>query len=331
MRMAQSPSLRGGEADEAIQTDHPSASPGLLRLRLAMTTQPSSLTQSENASGIDQDAGIEEALRIERRLRRLERRGEERRALAVVPGAMIASDGVVVRDGAARLDERVGGGVLDRLPLLQEGAVTAQPMEREVRGGAVGIDMGEAAGDLARLSRGLANGALGRGFDLVVEAFEALPGDRGLEGVADDRTRHHALARIGHADEGVAPDACRTRAMRIRLAGGFGRAAVIGTELKRALHPGLDRMIARFKGQHHDRRTAIAGAGVLGFRGIEDATVRGKEPGLRDGAKRARRRKEILEAHRAAGAKAGPVLKPHPGFGDDAENALRSQQEAIGA
>src|SRR5215472_425786 len=153
--------------------------------------------------------------------------------------------------------------------------MAAQSVKTEIRCGAVGIDVGEAAGDLAWLAGRLADGALGRGLDLVVERLEALPGNGGLEGVADDRARHHAFAPIGHADEGVAPDARGTGAMRILLAGDFWRAAVIGADLERALHPGLDRMVARFEGEHHDRRAAVAGAGVLGLGGIEDAAVRG--------------------------------------------------------
>src|SRR5581483_12433377 len=131
------------------------------RARSTMTFVPSRRRRCAR-SGIDQHAGIEQALRIERRFRRLERRGKKRRSLAVVPGTVIAADGVVVRDCAARRDERVGGGGLDRLPLLQKRAVAAESVEREIGRGPVGIDVGEAAGDLARLARSIADGALRR-------------------------------------------------------------------------------------------------------------------------------------------------------------------------
>ena len=87
-------------------------------------------------------------------LGRLERGGEERRALAVVPGTVIAADRVVVRDRAAGGNERIRCSGLDVSPLLDERAVAAQCMEAEIRRGTVGIDVGEAAGDLARAPGG---------------------------------------------------------------------------------------------------------------------------------------------------------------------------------
>ena len=70
---------------------------------------------------------------------------------------------------------------------------------------------------------------------------------------------------------------------------------------------------------------------LVGFVGIEDAAVRRIEPGLRDRADGAGGGEEILEADRRAGAKARAVLQPHPCLGDDAENALRADEQAIGA
>ncbi len=53
------------------------------------------------SSGIDQHTRIEHAARIERALRRFQRNREQLRPLAIVPGSMIASDGVVMGDRAA--------------------------------------------------------------------------------------------------------------------------------------------------------------------------------------------------------------------------------------
>src|SRR5215469_370863 len=66
---------------------------------------------------IDQDAGIEQALGVEGLLGGFERRAEERGALAIVPGAVVAADGVVMGDGAARGDDRIEARALDFLPL----------------------------------------------------------------------------------------------------------------------------------------------------------------------------------------------------------------------
>ena len=46
---------------------------------------------------------------------------------------------------------------------------------------------------------------------------------------------------------------------------------------------------------------------------------------------RARGGEEVREAHRAAGAEARPVLEPHPGLGDDAENAFGADEQPVGA
>ena len=174
------------------------------------------------------------------------RRCEQFRPLAVVPRAMIAADRVVMRDRPARRDHGVARGVLDRLPLLEQRAMPAERMEREIGRGAVGIDMGEAARDLARRAGGLQDGALRRRLDGVVERLEPLPGDRGLERIVDDPGGRQKLARIGHADEGVAPQARRAVAMRVGAAR-LGDAAMIGAAFQRPLHPGVERMVAAIR------------------------------------------------------------------------------------
>src|SRR6266853_5123037 len=98
---------------------------------------------------INQHAGVEHALRIEFFFCCPKRGREQRWALTIVPGPMIASDRVMMRDRATRRNQRVTGGILDRLPLLQKSAVTAERVERKIRRGPIRIDMGEAACDLA--------------------------------------------------------------------------------------------------------------------------------------------------------------------------------------
>ena len=90
-------------------------------------------------------------------------------------------------------------------------------------------------------------------------------------------------------------------------------------------------MVGRLEGQHHDGDRAVRRAGIIGLRRIEDAAVRRIESGLRDRAHRARGGEEILEAHRAAGAEGRPVLQPHPGLRDDAEDAFRADHHAVRA
>ena len=64
---------------------------------------------------------------------------------------MLSPNRVMVRDRAAARDERVGGCVPDRMPLLQQRVVVPERVEAEIRRGTVRVDMGEAAGDLAGL------------------------------------------------------------------------------------------------------------------------------------------------------------------------------------
>jgi hypothetical protein len=74
-------------------------------------------------------------VRVERFFRGAQGFGEQRRALAVIPGTMIAPDRVVVRDVAAIIDHRVKRCALNREPLRAEPTRLAQGMEREVRCG----------------------------------------------------------------------------------------------------------------------------------------------------------------------------------------------------
>ena len=106
---------------------------------------------------------------------------------------------------------------------------------------------------------------------------------------------------------------------------------MIGAAFEGAAKPSLERVIGGFEGKDHDRVAAVARPGLVGLRGIEDPAVRRIESGLRDHAHRPRGGEEVAETDGGAGAKARPVLQSHPGLGDDAENALRADEEAIGA
>src|SRR5581483_7200080 len=147
-------------------------------------------------SGVDQHAWIEHALRVELALGGPQRTGEQLRALAVVPGPMVAAYGMMMGDGAAGRDQGVARRSLDRLPLLEQRTVAAEPVEGEVGRGAIGIDMGEAAGDLALFAGRFHDGAFGRRLHLVMEVLEPVPGDRRLESVVDDAGGSEELPRI---------------------------------------------------------------------------------------------------------------------------------------
>src|SRR6516162_9361497 len=139
---------------------------------------------------------------------------------------MMASDRVVMGDGPAVRNHRVERRALDGTPLYAELARLAERVEREIARGPVWIDMREAAGDLPFAAGRLADRVFGRGLDRVVEFFEALPRDRCLERVVDHAAQDQPFHRVGHSDEGVAPDA--GGALTVRLgAARLGRAAVI--------------------------------------------------------------------------------------------------------
>src|SRR3981081_4710794 len=103
------------------------------------------LTRSPSVLRIDKHSRIEHALRIEFSFCCPQRRREKLRTMTIVPGSMVPADGVMMRDRAARFDQRVAGGVLDGLPLFQKGAVAAECVEGKIGCRPVRIDMGEAA------------------------------------------------------------------------------------------------------------------------------------------------------------------------------------------
>src|SRR5690242_8615281 len=113
---------------------------------------------------------------------------------------------MVMGDRAAAANDRVARRLLDSMPLRLELAVPPQCMKREIGRRAVGIDMRETAGDLARPAGRLADARPGRFLDGIMKRLEALPGDRRLKGVGDNSAPDQRLAGIRQADEGVAPD-----------------------------------------------------------------------------------------------------------------------------
>src|ERR1051325_2439954 len=127
---------------------------------------------ASSALRVDQYPRIEQPLRVEFARGRAQRRGEQGRALAVVPGAMVAPDRMMMRARAAAVDHRVERRRFDRRPLLDQLAVTAERMEREVRRRPVGINVGAAAGDLAGMAGGVLDRTRGRLLDAVVERLE---------------------------------------------------------------------------------------------------------------------------------------------------------------
>ena len=182
---------------------------------------------------------------------------------------------------------------------------------------------------MAVVAASLAHGGLGLGRHRRVEGLEAVPGDGALEGVVEDAGGGQRLAQIGRLDEGLAPGALSAGPVVALV--GLEFAFVVGAAFERAGEPGLDRMVGGFEVQHQEVEGAVARAGDLGLVAVHQAAVRGIEPGLGDRAHGGDRVLEGGEAHRAGGPVGGPVLKPHPGFGDDAEGALGADQQAVGA
>ena len=89
-------------------------------------------------------------------------------------------------------------------------------------------------------------------------------------------------------------------------------------------------MVGGLERKQQDRVAGLVGAADERFGGIEQATVRRVEPGLRDRAGRVDRAAEVGEASRRRGAEGGPVLQAHPGLGDDPEDPFRPEQHAVG-
>src|SRR3954470_3278038 len=82
-----------------------------------------------SALRIDEHSRVEHALWIEFSFCCPKRGREKPRALAIVPRPMITANSVMMRDRTTRLNQRVAGRILDRLPLLQKRTVAAESVE----------------------------------------------------------------------------------------------------------------------------------------------------------------------------------------------------------
>ena len=196
------------------------------------------------------------------------------------------------RDRAAPGGDRLGGRRLDLVPLGQLVAAARGREHGEVGRRTVGIDVGEPARHdpvtSERLPCPFAHGA--------DELLEAVPRDRGLEGLDEDARGDERVAEVGRLEEGVAP-------------GGLGRAArPRGTSPAVARRPrgprtararGSSRaelVVGGLEAEHQQRGRRPLGralgrrAGQGGLLAVEQPAVRRVEAGLRQARARPARR-----------------------------------------
>src|SRR5579863_4398512 len=216
--------------------------------RSSRSSGPQHASLPDLAAGrIDEDARIHDAGGVEGALRGSQRGAEEWRDLLLVAGPVVAADGVVVRDRAAERDADLVGRDLDVAPagerVLELAVTSAHGRVGEVGRRAVGIDVGETAGDPGLVPADLADRPRRALAHRLVEALEAVPGYRGLESVADHAEPDREIPPVRHADECVPPLAGRALAAHGGLGGrgqrgGDGllvvRPAMVGDELQRA-------------------------------------------------------------------------------------------------
>ena len=283
--------------------------------------------------------GLSIAGRVELGLGGAQGGGEGGRALAVVPGAVVAADGVVVGDRAAGLDQRLGDGGLDLVPLLDLAAAHRRRQDGEVGRGAVGVDVGEAAADAGRA------GALGRhaadlGDRLArrlhhrrVELLEAVPGDRRLEGLREHAAGDEGVAQVRRQQKRPAPGADRVVTVAGRAARTSSPASPPWSRAiaERQVHRGVDRVVGGLEAEDQQVRAAVAGAGQLRLGGVEQAAVGGMQAGLGDLADRPRGRDGSRRTRPRRGLELGPRAHPHPGLGDHAEDPLGADQHPVRA
>ena len=138
-------------------------------------------------------------------LRGAERERERLGALAIVPGAMRASDRVVMRDRPTAREDSVARGRLDLRPRGELVAAGRRRDERVVGRDAVHVRVGEAArheaGRAARRDDRRVHGAGDRG----VQALEAIPRAGRLERVGDDAERDERALQVRSLEERAPP------------------------------------------------------------------------------------------------------------------------------
>ncbi len=228
------------------------------------------------------------------------------------------------------VDQHLGDGALDRLPLLDLLAPAPGREDGEVRRRPVGVDVGEAAEHAARSRRTpRARPRAARAHHLLVEAREALPRDRRLEGLADDADRDQQVAHVGGAEERAAPRPDRVAA----------RPPAAAAACRRARRRSRARARARpRRGGRSTRSRAPAARGCR--RRPSSAPPRPRRAGgswtgtARTGRSRARTRRRAMKSGKRTPADArcaGARLYAHPRARDHAEDALGAREQAVGA
>ena len=266
--------------------------------------------------------GLRMPLRVDGGLGRAQRRGERLRALAVVPGAVVAADRVVVGDRAAGRLDRLRGGRLDLVPLLELGAAPGRREHREVGRGAVGVGVREAAG----------HAALGPSAAAARSRTAATNSSKRSQVIAVSKVS----ARMPAGDQRVAQVGRRRKASRQAPSDSPRRsrclAAVVAAQLERPRHPGVDRVVGRLEAEHQQRAAVRGGAGQRRLAGVEQPAVRRVEAATgRARAPPPRPRSKPSNSTAAESLKRGRLLHAHPGLGDHAEDPLGADQHPVGA
>ena len=166
---------------------------------------------------------------------------------------MVAPDGVMVGDRAAVRADRRRGRELDLVPLLQLLAGPAGRVDRVIGRGAVGVHVGETARDHAAAARQAHRLPGGRQHTLV-EFPEAIPGDGGLEGLADQPEPDQAVAQVPAAQERSPPGRGR---VVFPLA---DDAAMAGADLQRPGQPRPQLVVRGLEAEHENRLRSVAAA-----------------------------------------------------------------------
>ena len=231
-------------------------------------------------------------------------------------------------DRAAGRDDGVRGRRLDLGELLELGSPPRRRDHRVVGRRAVGIHVREADGDLALAARCRAHRLGRRAHHLFVERREAVPGDRGLEGLLEDAGGEHGVAQVGRAQERFAPGA--GSALAARAARLVPAPAAAAAELERPLQPRPDLVVGRLEAEHEEVGAAVAGQHHPRLAPVDQPAVGGIQPRLGDRAHRVRALLEGREAHRHRRPVDRLGLHAHPCLGDDAERPLRPEQQAVG-
>ena len=256
---------------------------------------------------------------IEDALGRAQRVGEERRPLLVVPGPVVAPDGVVVRDRAA-----VAGSAREAAALIARHCASSAPCaagRRTCSTAPARRDRRARTGTRRARCRTPPSRLLERGRDGGVELREAVPGARGLERVASMPIESSAFAEYG-ASRNAWRQAARRRGVADRARRGARH------ELRRVRELGVDRPVGGLEAEDQD--ALVPSPRRRGAASTRSSRRRSPAGGRTARARASPRpRPRSAEEHGRAGAKRRPLRQPHPGRGDDAERALRAAEEPL--